>query len=130
MSLACAAVSEKLRPASFSERGLVDEQPRGLDLGRHVGELGLDRLELGDRLAERAPLLGVGERLVERALREADAHRRDADPPDVEHLQELLEAAAARAEQVLLRARGSPRSVSGRVSEAFQPILRYGSPCS
>ena len=53
-------------------------------------------------LAERAPLLGVGERLVERALREAEAHRRDADAADREHVQELREAVAARAEQALL----------------------------
>ena len=107
MSFAWAAVSVKLRPASFSQRGLVDEQPRRLDLGRHVGELGLDRLELRDRLAERAALLGVGERLVERALGEPDAHRGHADAADVEDVQELLEAGAARAEQVLLAARGS-----------------------
>ena len=75
-------------------------------------------------------LLGVGERLVERALREPDAHRRHADAPDVEDVQELLEARAARAEQVLLRHAAVGRSVSGRVSDAFQPILRYGSPCS
>src|SRR5436305_7540777 len=60
-------------------RRLVGHEPRGLDLGREVGELGLDRLELRDRLPERAPLLGVGECLVERALREPDAHRGHAD---------------------------------------------------
>ena len=53
-------------------------------------------------LAERAPLLGVGERLVERALREAEPHRRDADAPDLEHLQELREAAPRGAEQAVL----------------------------
>ncbi len=46
--------------------------------------------------------LGVVERLVERPLGEPDAHRRDADAADVEDVQELLEAGAARAEQVLL----------------------------
>src|SRR3982074_1772156 len=43
-------------------RRLVDQQPRRLDLGAHVGELALDRLELGDRPAERLALLGVAER--------------------------------------------------------------------
>ena len=38
-----------------------------------------------------------------RALREPEPHRRDADAADVEHVQELLEAVAARAEQVVLR---------------------------
>ena len=42
-------------------------------------------------------------RLVERALREPDAHRRDPDAADVEDVQELLEALAARAEQAVLR---------------------------
>jgi hypothetical protein len=44
-------------------------------------------------------------------------------------VQELLEAGAARAEEVLLR-HPAVVKVSGRVSDAFQPILRYGSPCS
>src|SRR4051794_16421881 len=89
--------------AVLEHGGLVDEQPRGLDLGRHVGELGLDRLIFGDRLAERLALLGVRERLVERPLRQPDAHRGHADPPAVERLEELLEAHAGRPEQVLLR---------------------------
>jgi hypothetical protein len=33
-------------------RRLVGQQARGLDLGDEVGELGLDRLEAADRLAE------------------------------------------------------------------------------
>src|SRR5439155_16797177 len=74
----------ELRLAVLEARGLVDEQPAGLDLGAHVGELALDGLELRDRLPERLALAGVGERLVERALREPDAHGGDADPPDVE----------------------------------------------
>ena len=57
---------------------------------------------LRDRLAERLALLGVLQRLVQRALRQADAHRRDADAADVQDVQELLEAVAARAEQVFL----------------------------
>jgi hypothetical protein len=83
--------------------GLVDEQPGGLDLGRHVRELALDRLELRDRPTERASLLGVGERLVERSLGQTHAHRGDTDPADVEHVQELAKPASARAEQILRR---------------------------
>ena len=49
-----------------------------------------------------APLLRVRERLVERALGQADAHRRHPDAPDVEHAQELLEARAARPDQMIL----------------------------
>ena len=53
-------------------------------------------------LPERSALLRVRERLVERALREADCDRGDADPAAVERLQELPKPLPARAEQVLL----------------------------
>ena len=62
----------------------------------------LDRLEARDRLAELLALLRVGECEVVGALREPDAHRGDRDPAAVEDLEELLEALAARAEQVSL----------------------------
>src|SRR4051794_26610917 len=39
--------------AVLQPRSAIHEQPCGVDLGRHVGELVLDRLELGDRTAER-----------------------------------------------------------------------------
>jgi hypothetical protein len=48
-------------------------------LGQLRGQLGeavLDRLERPDRAAELAPLLRVGERVVERALGEAERRRR------------------------------------------------------
>src|SRR5919112_6533047 len=82
----------EVAPLVLEPRRLVREQPRSLDLGREVRELRLDRLELRDRLAERTPLLRVRERLVERALRHADAHSRHADPASVERLEELVEA--------------------------------------
>ena len=103
ISFAWAAVSVNDSAARPSRARPVGEQARGLDLGREVGDLRLDRLELGDRLAERLALLRVGDRLVERALGEADAHRGDADPAAVEDVEELLEAVAAAAEQVRLR---------------------------
>ena len=46
-------------PAVLEPRRAQREQPRGVDLGRHVGELELDRLVLRDRLAERLALLRV-----------------------------------------------------------------------
>src|SRR3954452_18517038 len=52
---------------------LAGEQARGLDLGRHVGELELDRLMLGDRLAEGLSLLAVAEGELQGALGDADA---------------------------------------------------------
>ena len=87
-------------------------------------------LERGDRLAEGVAALRVLERLLERALREADRQRGDADPADVEHLEELLQPLARARRAGSPRARGSPANESGRVSEAFQPIFRYGSPTS
>src|SRR6266545_7507708 len=81
-------------------RRAVDEQSRSLDLRRHVDELLLHGLEGADRLAELLALLRVGVGEVVAALREADAHRGDRDAAAVEDLQELLQAFAARPEQV------------------------------
>jgi hypothetical protein len=44
---------------------------RRLDLGGHLGELELDRLVLGDRLAEGLALLGVGDGQLEGPQRDA-----------------------------------------------------------
>src|SRR5581483_1428297 len=84
------------------ERGAVGEEPRRLDLRGEVRELHLDRLEPRDRLAERAPLPRVGERLVERPLGEPEAEGGDADPAAVEDGQELAQAGPPGAEQVRL----------------------------
>ena len=65
---ALAAVLHGGRPAG--------EEARRLDLGRHVGELQLDRLVLADRLAEGRPLLRVADRVLEGGLRDADGARR------------------------------------------------------
>ena len=60
------------------------EQAGRLQLRRHVGELELDRLVLGDGLAERDPLLGVLERGVEGGTCHPDGPRRDVDASDLE----------------------------------------------
>ena len=66
------------RVSGVEERArLVDEQPRRLDLGRHVGEHELHALEVGDPLPELAPFGDVARGRVERALR--DAERLHAD---------------------------------------------------
>src|ERR1019366_1595235 len=54
-------------------RRAQSEQPGGVDLGGHVGELELDRLVLCDRLAERLALLGVAQSQLQGALGDADA---------------------------------------------------------
>src|SRR6266542_2560224 len=95
----CGLARERL-PLVLQPRRLVDEVAPGLDLGCHVHELELNRLEARDRLSELLALLRVGVGEVVRALGEADAHRRNRDPPPVEDLEELPEALAARAEEV------------------------------
>ena len=54
---------------------LEHEQAGGLDLRGHVGELELDRLVVGDLLAERLSLLGVAQGELEGSLGHADAAR-------------------------------------------------------
>ena len=61
-------------PASYLRAACSHEQPRRLDARRHVGQLELDRLVLGDRLAERLALLRVREGVLEAPRR--DARRR------------------------------------------------------
>ena len=92
---------EQLAPVLLHRRP-VGEQARGLELRGDVRDLPLDRLELRDRLAQGPPLLRVGDRLVERSLREADAHRGDPDSPALERVHELPEAATSLAEEVRL----------------------------
>src|SRR4029077_2801376 len=49
--------------------GRVGELPGGLGLGRHLGDLVTERLELADRAAERFTLLRVLDRLLDHPLR-------------------------------------------------------------
>src|SRR5262245_55383077 len=63
----------------------------------------LHRLEFGDRLAELLALAGVLDRMVERALRQADHLRADADAPLVERFDRNLVALADLAEDVVAR---------------------------
>src|SRR4051794_20850359 len=94
---------EQLRHAGLEVRALArvlhagrleGEQPRGLDLRGHVGELELDRLVLGDRLAERLALLAVAQTELQRALRDPDAAGRDVDAADLQCVHHLAEALA------------------------------------
>ena len=70
---------------------------------RDVRDLPLDCLKLRDGLAKRTSLLRVRDRLVERTLRQPDAHRRHPDSPPFERLHELPEASAAPADEVRFR---------------------------
>ncbi len=104
-------------------RGAQRQQPGRVDLGRHVGELELDRLVLGDRLAERPALLRVGERVLERGARDAERLGRDADPAAVERRHRDLEAAADLAEQVIVGSRTSSRKIWRRLAAADAELV-------
>src|SRR6185503_19719580 len=90
-------------PVIDEARGVVHHQARGVHRHRHVREHELDALELGDRLVERAALLGVGDRGVQRGL--GDSHRLgpDGGPRLLEGLHGDLEASALLAQPVLHR---------------------------
>src|SRR5262245_22566352 len=112
------------RPSPVLEpRSLEDERAPGLDLRGHVRELEADRLEGRDLLSELLALLRIGDREVVRALGKADSHRRDGDAAAVEDLEELPEALAAPAEEVLLRHRAVLERELTRVGRAPAEFL-------
>ena len=78
----------------------VEEAARRLALGLHVGELRLDQLVLGDRLAHRLARLRVLERVVGRALRDAERLRGHAGPGAVEDPHRDPESLTLLAEEV------------------------------
>src|SRR5262245_13165968 len=87
-------------PAVVGLRRGLGEEPRRLRAGRHLAELELDRLVLADRLAERLAELRIAHRLVERALRDADAACGDVDPAELEPAHREIEALPLLADQV------------------------------
>ena len=83
-----------LAPESISAGRGVDQLPRRLDLGRHVGEHELDRLVGHHGLTELAPFRGVAEGPLEGALGEPEGLGRDAGAGAVEGHHGVLETAA------------------------------------
>src|SRR5689334_17190038 len=81
----------------------MDQQARGVDPDRHVGELPANTLEVGDGPAELVSRRRVAERALVGALRQPERHRRGAEALAVVRRHELLEAVAGADEQVLLR---------------------------
>src|SRR3954447_20418304 len=75
-------------------RRFAGDEAGGLELGRHVGELELDRLVGGDRLAEGLPFLAVAEGELERPPADADAAGGDVDAADLQGVHHLHEALA------------------------------------
>ena len=82
-------------------RRVADEQPRGLNLRRDLGELVADRLEARERLAERLALRRVADGRVQRGLSHPDAEGSDARSKQVEGVHRDREAAADLSEHLL-----------------------------
>ena len=81
-------------------RDRVDQGADGLDLGVALAQVALDLAVLVQRLAERLALGAVAQHDVEAALRDAEAHRGQAEPLDLEVAHHVGEAVALGAEQV------------------------------
>src|SRR6476659_3087863 len=111
-------------------RRFAGDEAGGLELSRHVGELELDRLVVGDRLAEGLPFLAVAERQLQGALGDSDAAGGDVDPADLErvhHLHEALaEAGLLAAEDALGRALVAVVDELGRLDALVAHLLDLG----
>src|SRR3990172_11113669 len=87
------ARSQARTALALEPRRPLDHEPRGVELGGHVGEVVLDRLELADDLAERRALARVGERGLVGGRAAAERGGAAEDALVVERGQELVEAA-------------------------------------
>ena len=107
--------------------GRVDELPRRLDLGRHLGELEAGDLELRDRAPERVALLGVLQRAVEDVLGGRDGARGADHPLALELPHDVVEALADLAEHGALGhahvLEGQQRRVGGVHAHLLQLLL-------
>ena len=97
--------------------GDVHHLASGLELHAHVGEHELQALELADGLAELLALLDVAQRVVQRALRDADRLGADGDAGVVEGAQRDLQALALGAHEPVGRdARVGEVQLAGRAA--------------
>src|SRR5262249_27857069 len=74
--------------------GAPGEHARGLQIGRQIGELKLNRLEFAERLAEHFALARIRQSLIERRLADAERLRRNRDASAFERAHRKTEAAA------------------------------------
>ena len=83
--LACAASRVAAgSPSLDRDRGAMQQQARGVDLGRVIGDAELQRLEIGEPRAELLALLHVVDGAVEAELRAAERAGADVEPAAVE----------------------------------------------
>ena len=88
--------------AILGGRGFQRQHARRRELGGHVGQHPLDRLVVGDRLAELLALLRVGDGLVERRLADAERLRRDRDASALQRPHREPEALVDAAEHLVV----------------------------
>jgi len=87
----CARCFLRERPACILEtRRVVHHEPSGLELRGRLRQLKLDALELGQRFAELRPLAHVVHGRIQRAPRDADHLRADANAPFVQRFDRNL----------------------------------------
>ena len=87
-------------PASLKAGGVVNHQAGGFHVHRHLRQFELYSLEFGDRLAELFALLGIGDGVIQRALRQSGHLRADADAALIQRLDGDLVAFAHFADDV------------------------------
>jgi hypothetical protein len=87
-------------PRILQNRSALGEQPRGVELGRHVRELPLNALKLRDGLAKLAPFLDILQRRIERAAPDAQRQCGNRDAAAIENPHRIDESFAFDAEQI------------------------------
>ena len=90
-------------PVVLHRCGSVHQQPRGIDLRRHVGQLELDCLKFANGFAELLSLARITQCRFVSALCDADSKRRDRDSPAVQDFHRIHEAHAFFADAVFVR---------------------------
>ncbi len=108
--------------ASTARGGRVGQLAGGLGLAGHVGQHELDALEVGDALAELLAVGGVGDRRVERALRDAHRLRGDREPRRSRVAIAILKPSPSAPSRFAAGTRTSS-NVSSAVGEPRMPIL-------
>ena len=90
-------------PIVLHRCGSIHQQPRGIDLRRHVGQFELDCLKFANGFAELLALSRITECRFVSALRDADSKRRDRNSPAVQDFHRIDEAHAFITDAVFVR---------------------------
>ena len=88
--LASAASRANDRPWSARDGAAPGDQPQTVEFDRDVGAHERHRLAVGDRLAERVPLLDIGDHVIQHRVGGADGQRRPAEPGQCDSFRVVL----------------------------------------